>query len=278
MQRNMNLETLPQDCIAQILSCTSPRDACRLSLVSTFVRDAAELEVVWEKFLPSDYWNIVVRSISPVIFKSRKELFLKLSGPLLIDDGKKLFSIDKSRNKICYMLGARELSITWASNPLYWSWKPFLASRFPEVAELIMVTWLDIQGKINTKILSPNTTYAAYLVIKLAHRAYGLDTLPSEVVVEADGHFKYRGSTSLKLCQGTTCVQSQEIDAQGVPRDSNLGEERVLHERKDGWLEIELGEFYNGGSEKEVKMSLREVKGNHLKGGLIVEGIEIRPK
>ncbi|GKD38325.1 F-box protein PP2-B15-like protein, partial [Tanacetum coccineum] len=44
------------------------------------------------------------------------------------------------------------------------------------------------------------------------------------------------------------------------------------------WLEIELGEFYNdGSSEKEVKMSLREVDGVRLKGGLLVEGIEIRP-
>ena len=49
-------------------------------------------------------------------------------------------------------------------------------------------------------------------------------------------------------------------------------------EREDGWLEIELGEFYSDGSDEEVKMSLKEVKGEHLKYGLIVEGIELRPK
>jgi hypothetical protein len=43
-------------------------------------------------------------------------------------------------------------------------------------------------------------------------------------------------------------------------------------------LEIELGEFFSGENDEEVKMSLMEVKGHHLKGGLIIEGIEIRPK
>ncbi|KAB5556188.1 hypothetical protein DKX38_007097 [Salix brachista] len=40
-------------------------------------------------------------------------------------------------------------------------------------------------------------------------------------------------------------------------------EEIVLQEREDGWIEIGIGSFCNG---------------EHLKGGLIVEGIELRPK
>jgi hypothetical protein len=48
--------------------------------------------------------------------------------------------------------------------------------------------------------------------------------------------------------------------------------------RGDGWLEIELGEFFNGGEDdREVEMSVLEVNGN-WKGDLIVQGIEIRPK
>ena len=45
-------------------------------------------------------------------------------------------------------------------------------------------------------------------------------------------------------------------------------------------MELELGDFFNGdqGDDEEVKMSLREAKGYHLKGGLIIEGIEVRPK
>ncbi|OMO99447.1 Phloem protein 2-like protein [Corchorus olitorius] len=46
--------------------------------------------------------------------------------------------------------------------------------------------------------------------------------------------------------------------------------------REDGWIEIELGSFYNHGDDNfEVKMCLKEVTGTHLKGGLVVEGIEL---
>lgn len=44
-------------------------------------------------------------------------------------------------------------------------------------------------------------------------------------------------------------------------------------------MEAEMGEFYNeDGEDEEVVMSWMEVKGGHWKKGLIVEGIEIRPK
>lgn len=49
--------------------------------------------------------------------------------------------------------------------------------------------------------------------------------------------------------------------------------------RQDGWLEVELGEFYNEkGQEGELDMSVMEVKGGNWKAGLIIQGIEIRPK
>lgn len=47
---------------------------------------------------------------------------------------------------------------------------------------------------------------------------------------------------------------------------------------EDEWLEIELGSFYTNSDDEEVRMCLKEIKGVHLKGGLIVDGIEIRPK
>jgi hypothetical protein len=45
------------------------------------------------------------------------------------------------------------------------------------------VNWLEIEGKIRTQILTPNTLYAAYLIMKISHRAYGLDYAPSEVSI-----------------------------------------------------------------------------------------------
>ncbi|CAI9768948.1 unnamed protein product [Fraxinus pennsylvanica] len=211
-------------------------------------------------------------------FSSKKDLFFKLSAPLLIDGGNKTFAIDKYTNKKCYMLSARELSITWASDPLCWSWKPLPHSRFSKGVELIMIWWLEIYGKINTRMLSKNTTYGAYLVIKLANRAFGLDLLPSEVSIEV-GDYKSMRETYLR---------GNELEKQDMERDfmehkidgssDCEAEECILHMRDDGWLEVELGEFYCDGNDREVKMSFKEVKGEHLKGGLLVEGIEIRPK
>lgn len=55
---------------------------------------------------------------------------------------------------------------------------------------------------------------------------------------------------------------------------------RGLKERDDGWFEIELGEFMSGEDEddEDVHMSLMEIRGFQLKAGIIVEGIQIRPK
>lgn len=50
------------------------------------------------------------------------------------------------------------------------------------------------------------------------------------------------------------------------------------NERGDGWWEIKLGEFYNGGGDGEVEMSVVEMNGSHQKAGLIVQAIEIKPK
>lgn len=48
--------------------------------------------------------------------------------------------------------------------------------------------------------------------------------------------------------------------------------------RKDAWVEIELGEFFNeGGENMELEIAIKQFDG-HWKQGLIIEGIEIRPK
>ncbi|KAF5788112.1 putative phloem protein [Helianthus annuus] len=309
------MEGLPADCIIDILSQGSPRDACRSAVVASVFRAAAESDVLWDRFLPPDHEEIISESVSPLKYKSKKELFFKLSSPLFIDHGLKAFFIDKATGKKCYKLSARKLYIAWSANPLFWCWKPVIESRynvrekktmdtcflwfhisipkigyvsdislnrFAEVVELRMTSWLEIEGKIDTRILSPNTMYRAYLIVKVAHhRAYGLDVVPCEVLVEV-GEFCSRGTVTLshnacvKQSLERVCGENKVEEGSRSKFEDNVA--RVGLERKDGWLEIELGEFYNQGMcEKEVKMSLREINGVHLKGGLVVESLEIRP-
>ncbi|XP_054783686.1 F-box protein PP2-B15-like isoform X1 [Prosopis cineraria] len=267
------MEILPDDCLAHIFSLTSPRDVGQSSVISSTARSMANSDIIWEKFLPPNYHEILSRLVAPLIYSSKKDLFLSLSKPLPIDQGNKMFSIEKSTGKICYVLSARELSIAWGSSPLYWSWKPFQpSSRFAEVAELRTICWLEIRGSIDARMLSPRTIYGAYLIVKVADRAYGLDSLPSEVSVEV-GNFKSRGSVYVRWPLKEKEARNCQRTISSTSRDG-----KWPCKREDEWLEIELGCFFNGGGgDNEVRMCLKEVKGVHLKAGLIVEGIEIRP-
>jgi len=137
--------------------------------------------------------------------------------------------------------------------------------RFAEVAELVAVCWLDIRGKISTSMLSPNTTYVAFLVFRLRAGAYGFEYPPAEVAIGISGY---------------------EHETQTVYLDPRRGRRRLRHQtvprpkvRGDGWMEIELGEYLNEeGEERELEMSVKEVKDLRWKSGLIIQGIDIRPK
>ncbi|CAJ1976103.1 unnamed protein product [Sphenostylis stenocarpa] len=267
------MDSLPEDCVSKILSHTSPPDACRFSMVSCVMRSAADSDLLWRTFFPSDYPHILSRALSPHTLDSSsyKHLFFSLCHPLLIDDGNMSFKLDKSSGKKSYILSARQLSITWSTDPLYWSWRSTPESRFKEVAELRMVSWLEIRGKIWTRILTPNTWYEVHLIMKISHREYGLDCVACEVCV-AVGNKVAVQSGRVYLCRKDEKKVTKE-------RVLNMEEEviGVAAKREDGWMEIKVGEFFSGHQDEEVRMSLMEV-GYQLKGGLILEGIEVRPK
>lgn len=140
--------------------------------------------------------------------------------------------------------------------------------------------WLEIEGKIKTEMLSPNTTYGAYMVLKISGRAYGLDSETAEVSVEVGDQISSIGKAYLGQRESSSKQKSSSSMTKIMVTSKGEDDERIPCEREDGWVEIELGEFFNGENCKDevVKMSLKEVKGYQLKGGIIVEGIEVRPK
>ncbi|KAG2402181.1 F-box protein [Vigna angularis] len=268
---------LPEGCIATILSLTSPRDACRLSLVSSTFQSAAESDAVWHKFLPSDFHTLLSQYPSSS-FPSKKHLYLHLcQNPLLIDNGKKSFQLDKVYGKKCYMLSARTLFIVWGDTPRYWAWTSLPDARFSEVAELVSVCWLEIRGWINTGMLSPKTLYGAYLVFRPSPSGiYGFDYQSVEVSIRIAG-----GEVSKRIVY-LDAERGRRLRYQIVPRRI-FNRARFLtsypKERGDGWMEVELGDFFNDGEDdKEVEMGACEIKSGDWKGGLVLQGIEIRPK
>ncbi|KAM1039124.1 hypothetical protein ACFX13_034445 [Malus domestica] len=365
----MDLVALPEGCKATVASLTTPPDACRLSAVSRGFRSAADLDAVWDRFLPPDVYTILGKcsvqpqspsslpvptcSSSSSSWKSKKELFLSLSifsvdkwsgkkgymisarklkitwgdtpqywewirlpesrsrfrvaegfwdlpgpsvdpplilshssssstfssskkklyltlceNPVLVDDGKMSFTLDKWSGKKCYMISPKDLMIAWGGTPAYWKWISLANSRFEEVAELVVVWWFEIRGKIDTRILSPSTIYKAYLVFMLSERARGFDRDdPLEVKVGLFGEEETSSKRIVFLGRQNITGRPMEIDETQYPK-----------KRPDGWLEVEIGEFFCPGEEDGGLMEMTCMEVDRMKRGLIVQGIEVRPK
>ena len=131
-------------------------------------------------------------------------------------------------------------------------------NRFSEVAELHYVWWLQIRGSVDNKLLSPNTTYAAYFVFKFAKSRRGFEERPVELKVHFEG------------CEnGNSHIMYLDPPA-NMPNLTRV--------RGDGWIEIKMGEFINENKDDgNVVFSVFDFHGVSAKGGLIVEGIELRP-
>ncbi|RLN08326.1 putative F-box protein PP2-B12 [Panicum miliaceum] len=297
---------LPEECVAYAISLTTPGDACHSSAVSPAFRAAADSDAVWERFLPPDHAAVLARADEPVECESKKELFSRLcDSPVLLDGATMSFGLERRSGAKCLMLSARALSIAWGDDPTCWIWTASLpGSRFPEVAELVDVCWLEISGKLSLSLLSPGTTYGAYLVFAIADDSYGLEChvgmLPPKatvtVVVSGSSTKPTGAATEHAIClqhmQGEEEAAMHRRKQQYMRLRKGYGRKMVTREadpgircprrRGDGWAEVELGEFAVAADGEDdgavVDVRLEEVDSRRSKRGLIVQGIEIRPK
>ncbi|KAF8697986.1 hypothetical protein HU200_035489 [Digitaria exilis] len=266
------IERLPEELLSAAICLTTPGDARRAAAVSRAFRAAADCDVVWSRFLPGDLPPLAgdddgQLSRAP---PSNKARFLRLAGrPVVLADGRTVrLSPRRSKNEsICYY--------------------PLITRSFSEAAELRTVCWLEIRGKIDSKMLSKNSTYSVYLVFKVAREAYGLEHPEQNTSVVLGGIKSAR----------RVCLDGYDSDGEdrasefyhSLPSGSLLRPKRrnrleipqnvlLPKERADGWKELELGMFHNDeGEDGEVCISLAETSST-LKIGLIVQGVEIRPK
>ena len=82
---------LPENCISNIISFTTPRDACFAASVSKAFESAVQSDSVWEKFLPPpDYVSLLPKSR---VFSSKKELYFALCDPFPNHNGKMVYFI-----------------------------------------------------------------------------------------------------------------------------------------------------------------------------------------
>ncbi|XP_057444666.1 putative F-box protein PP2-B12 [Lotus japonicus] len=255
---------LPEECISDILCRTTPLDVARISVVSKIFCSAADSDTIWDHFLPSDYRSIISQSLSVANAPSKKAIYLALSDrPIIIDEGKRSFQLDRKSGKKCYMLSARALNISNGEDERYCRWVTLPESRFEEVPMLKDPLWFAISGKINTVDLSSSTQYAVFLVYKLVttHGSYYEPVLLLMRILGGRVRTK-------KAC---LAMRLKENSMNSVPECPNM--------RSDGLLEIEMGEFFNLGLEDgEVEMNVMITQMFSWNGSFYLEGIEVRPK
>jgi hypothetical protein len=99
-------------------------------------------------------------------------------------------------------------------------------------------------------------------------------------IIYAHGYVNEPVSFSVGVDGGHRSIKSVCLDPNMKHNPYNKEEE--LHRpsvRSDGWLEIEMGEFFNSSlKDEEVRMCVIQRSGSWLRGDLFIEGIEVRPK
>ncbi|KAH7867528.1 hypothetical protein Vadar_034552 [Vaccinium darrowii] len=266
---------LPKDLISEILSRTSPRDVCRSSVISRRFNSVANSDDMWGKFLPPDISKMVYQGV----FTTTKELYFCLANSFVLLDNRALsLALNKASGERSFMLGTRELAIECRSYPVNWTCLSWLHSRFSEVADLERVPWFDITGKIEARLLSPQTTYVVYFVFRLRSRLCTLGLIPPKAKASIrffDGERRDGGGDGDRHGHGNEITNIVSLGVQPSHSDGQFARYR----EDDEWMEIELGEFFNGqGDTSEIEMRLTAVEGGHWSYDIFVEGIELRPK
>ncbi|KAF3341152.1 putative F-box protein PP2-B12 [Carex littledalei] len=276
---NSTINSLPEDCLCRVISLTSPRDAYNFSLASTRFRSVVDFDTMWKAFLPSNYAVILSRTVDPVMFTSKKDLFFKLSeSHVLIDEGTMSFGLERSSGAKCYMISANLLKIFLADAPhFYWRRISFPDSRFREVAMRTFPSRLDIVGKINGKTLSSKIRYGAYLVYKLTETcediSYTIGKMRQRTSVTVGTHVSkrivflepfYVKYTLAKPRFFLNNLNVKKVLLYEKPElDNNI--EIIAKKRNDGWIEVEMGTFYIDKQEDGESIQQRTIDNKELK-------------
>lgn len=275
---------LPEACLAHAIALTSPRDACRCAAVSPAFRAAADSDHVWGRFIPEDHHRAVaLLHTAGRDRRSKKDAYLALcDGAVPVDGhGGCRMWLDKASGAKCYGLSARSLSLPWEDGECSWRWVTHPLSRFGEVAELLDCTFLDIYGRLPAAMLTPATSYAAYLVYGIAEGHRGLSFPDQEAALCLGARTPAEAAHRQAVCLRPDEAEARKFWGAGVviPDDGRVDQPRL---RDDGWWEVQMGRLRTSeageheASGEEVVASF-EVLGSYPKRGLIVEGIEFRP-
>ncbi|KAG8363807.1 hypothetical protein BUALT_Bualt19G0060700 [Buddleja alternifolia] len=301
----VDINALPEDCIANALSLTSPKDACRLSLVASTFRSASRSDTVWDRFLPSDYSDIISRSIDGrdsllARFRCKKDLYLHLCDhPILIDDGRKFhielnskffatLGIDMAMFFLILVQYVNLIGLSIVKKQSFslekWSGKKcyVLAAR-----DLIIVwgdtpqywQWISLPESRFAEVAELLNVCWFKIDGKISMKMLSPNTnYAAYLVFKRRANFCGFHNPIFTGYVGFAGQESQTLRiclAESVPNESTT---EYPKQRDDGWMEVMLGEYFvqDGGQDGDFEISLFQCNSS-WKSGLIVQGIEIRP-
>ncbi|KAL3523003.1 hypothetical protein ACH5RR_015837 [Cinchona calisaya] len=213
------------------------------------VRESGATRISTDVKLPHNYEEILKDADASVDKSSTEKLYDQLCTGVLLNQNRKKYWVDRNSKKNCFMLYARDLSITWAENKSNWHWPLIKESSDVSfaAAELLNVCWLEVHGRFNTVNLTPGTTYEVTFVVMLKDPAYGWDLPVNLRLILADG-------------------SRQEH------------KENMMEKPRGKWIEVPAGEFETLPENGDMEFSLYEYEGGMWKRGLVIKGVVIRPK
>ncbi|XP_076959245.1 uncharacterized protein LOC143635251 isoform X2 [Bidens hawaiensis] len=231
----------------------------------------------------SDYEDMIKRSKDSVQWKSKKELISILCKGFQLSYGEEWFYLDKHGKK-CLMLPARAIL-----EEDRWTWNSEPETRFEEVA-CCNFDMFGIYCKFNSKLLSPETTYAAFLVYELPDDHESVDQPPPVQVVDKDSDLKEVYNIFLRAPQTPVISWNEKEERTFNPLTKPKGIKGLPKQRSDGWMEVQVHEFQTRAAIKMVQKKAHahefvKMISTRLKfsgydmslKGVIVQGLEFRP-
>ncbi|PWA86753.1 protein kinase domain, Nitrogen network kinase 1, Phloem protein 2-like protein [Artemisia annua] len=232
------------------------------------IETISDSDTYWEQKIPNDYEETLKLSKVSLKWKTKEELYSILCKGFLLDNGYQWFSVDKNGEK-CQMLSARAAVIADNNS----NWESSNESRFGEVLVITCSYKFQIQRRIEPQEVSPETTYAAFLVYKLPQ-----DQSTFEAPIHVyDENAKYSRESFIYLVSPpVTPVIGPKFDENTDNPLNRYKGNAIPQQRTDGWMEVKVWDFQTTTESVPMHLFFKHPGEKNL-SGLMIQGIELRP-
>ncbi|KAF3622338.1 lectin [Capsicum chacoense] len=182
----------------------------------------------------------------------KDKLYDMLYNGILIWDGKTKYWVDRKTGKNCFMLFAKNLTITDQKDHRKWSWKRSKEDMRSEIAVMEEVVLLSVYGSFNAELLSADTKYKVEFVLQFrkSKNVSGWDKNPVRTILIPPG-------------------KTMKEAIQNKVNLSEIGSEEPF--------ELLAGEFMNSRFIPSGEMQFHLDEKKEKKTGLVIKGVKITP-